>query len=271
MRIKYVIPSKPSPSYINIEMWQMLVHELTVCDQVDIVDMSPDIVHIFGIWNMHNVRLVEQYRSKDIPVVFTSINGVLSIVNRDGRQVNSPNIIYAVRRIVRSGAVVHACGQLEQTFLSGFAKSSGIHVITNAAFTSTVSVDDMVALFRSLYGSAIQSNDTAVRNRISRQIAKYNIQDKSIYDICTRLMYIRQRFKMLNIPQSVLDETSQVMIGSDYDEKSMRRALDEMHLSKFASYTMALLESNSSLTEGFMPIDSLDGKVVSDMQKLIIN
>ena len=34
---------------------------------------------------------------------------------------------------------------------------------------------------------------------------------------------------------------------------------------------MALLESNSSLTEGFMPIDSLDGKVVSDMQKLIIN
>ena len=258
MRIKYVIPSKPSPSYINIEMWQMLVHELTVCDQVDIVDMSPDIVHIFGIWNMHNVRLVEQYRSKDIPVVFTSINGVLSIVNRDGRQVNSPNIIYAVRRIVRSGAVVHACGQLEQTFLSGFAKSSG-------------SVDDMVALFRSLYGSAIQSNDTAVRNRISRQIAKYNIQDKSIHDICTRLMYIRQRFKMLNIPQSVLDETSQAMIDSDYDEKSMRRALDEMHLSKFASYTMALLESNSSLTEGFMPIDSLDGKVVSDMQKLIIN
>ena len=266
MRIKYVIPSKPSPSYINIEMWQMLVHELTVCDQVDIVDMSPDIVHIFGIWNMHNVRLVEQYRSKDIPVVFTSINGVLSIVNCDGRQVNSPNIIYAVRRIVRSGAVVHACGQL-----SGFAKSSGIHVITNAAFTSTVSVDDMVALFRSLYGSAIQSNDTAVRNRISRQIAKYNIQDKSIHDICTRLMSIRQRFKMLSIPQSVLDETSQAMIDSDYDEKSMRRTLDEMHLSKFASYTMALLESNSSLTEGFMPIDSLDGKVVSDMQKLIIN
>lgn len=271
MRIKYVIPSKPSPSYINIEMWQMLVHELTVCDQVDIVDMSPDIVHIFGIWNMHNVRLVEQYRSKDIPVVFTSINGVLSIVNRDGRQVNSPNIIYAVRRIVRSGAVVHACGQLEQTFLSGFAKSSGIHVITNAAFTSTVSVDDMVASFRSLYIDTIQSNDTAVRNRISRQIAKYNIQDKSIHDICTRLMYIRQRFKMLNIPQSVLDETSQAMIDSDYDEKSMRRALDEMHLSKFASYTMSLLESNSSLTEGFMPIDSLDGKVVSDMQKLIIN
>ena len=76
---------------------------------------------------------------------------------------------------------------------------------------------------------------------------------------------------MLNIPQSVLDETSQAMIDSDYDEKSMRRALGEMHLSKFASYTMALLESNSSLTEGFMPIDSLDGKVVSDMQKLIIN
>lgn len=49
MRIKYIIPSKPSPSYINIEMWQMLVHELTVCDQVDIVDMSPDIVHI---WHM---------------------------------------------------------------------------------------------------------------------------------------------------------------------------------------------------------------------------
>lgn len=55
MRIKYIIPSKPSPSYINIEMWQMLVHELTVCDQVDIVDMSPDIVHIlaYGTYGMY--------------------------------------------------------------------------------------------------------------------------------------------------------------------------------------------------------------------------
>lgn len=266
MRIKYVIPSKPSPSCINMEMWQMLVHGLTVCDQIDIVDMSPDIVHIFGIWNIHNVRLVEQYRSKDIPVVFTSINGMLGIVNRNGRQVYTPNVLYAIRRIVRLGAVVHACGQTEQNFLTGIVKSSAIHVITNAAFTSTISVDDMVASFRSLYVDTIQSNDTSVRNRISRQLSKYNIQDKSIHDVCTRLMYIRQRFKMLNIPQSLLDETSQVLTESDYDEKSMRNTLDEMHLSKFASYTMALLESNSSLTEGFMPIDSIDGKVVSEMK-----
>lgn len=266
MRIKYVIPSKPSPSCINMEMWQMLVHGLTVCDQIDIVDMSPDIVHIFGIWNIHNVRLVEQYRSKDIPVVFTSINGMLGIVNRNGRQVHTPNVLYAIRRIVRLGAVVHACGQTEQNFLTGIVKSSAIHVITNAAFTSTISVDDMVASFRSLYVDTIQSNDTSVRNRISRQLSKYNIQDKSIHDVCTRLMYIRQRFKMLNIPQSLLDETSQVLTESDYDEKSMRNTLDEMHLSKFASYTMALLESNSSLTEGFMPIDSIDGKVVSEMK-----
>lgn len=266
MRIKYVIPSKPSPSCINMEMWQMLVHGLTVCDQIDIVDMSPDIVHIFGIWNIHNVRLVEQYRSKDIPVVFTSINGMLGIVNRNGRQVHTPNVLYAIRRIVGLGAVVHACGQTEQNFLTGIVKSSAIHVITNAAFTSTISVDDMVASFRSLYVDTIQSNDTSVRNRISRQLSKYNIQDKSIHDVCTRLMYIRQRFKMLNIPQSLLDETSQVLTESDYDEKSMRNTLDEMHLSKFASYTMALLESNSSLTEGFMPIDSIDGKVVSEMK-----
>lgn len=266
MRIKYVIPSKPSPSCINMEMWQMLVHGLTVCDQIDIVDMSPDIVHIFGIWNIHNVRLVEQYRSKDIPVVFTSINGMLGIVNRNGRQVYTPNVLYAIRRIVRLGAVVHACGQTEQNFLTGIVKSSAIHVITNAAFTSTISVDDMVASFRSLYVDTIQSNDTSVRNRISCQLSKYNIQDKSIHDVCTRLMYIRQRFKMLNIPQSLLDETSQVLTESDYDEKSMRNTLDEMHLSKFASYTMALLESNSSLTEGFMPIDSIDGKVVSEMK-----
>ena len=93
MRIKYIIPSKPSPSYINIEMWQMLVHELTVCDQVDIVDMSPDIVHIFGIWNLRNVRLVEQYRSKDIPVVFTSINGMLGIVPIQHRARNAEKLV----------------------------------------------------------------------------------------------------------------------------------------------------------------------------------
>lgn len=196
---------------------------------------------------------------------------MLGIVNRNGRQVHTPNVLYAIRRIVGLGAVVHACGQTEQNFLTGIVKSSAIHVITNAAFTSTISVDDMVASFRSLYVDTIQSNDTSVRNRISRQLSKYNIQDKSIHDVCTRLMYIRQRFKMLNIPQSLLDETSQVLTESDYDEKSMRNTLDEMHLSKFASYTMALLESNSSLTEGFMPIDSIDGKVVSEMKKQIIN
>ena len=49
MRIRIIIPSRLHPDYINAEMCDLLRRELPACGEAEIVDLSPDIVHIFGI------------------------------------------------------------------------------------------------------------------------------------------------------------------------------------------------------------------------------
>ena len=99
MRVKYIIPPKFRPDFINQELYTNLRHEMEIHDEVEIVDLSPDIVHIFGIWNNSFARRVERYRSIDIPVIFTSINEILNIVNRNGHVTSGLDAIMAVKKL----------------------------------------------------------------------------------------------------------------------------------------------------------------------------
>lgn len=75
---------------------------------------------------------------------------------------------------------------------------------------------------------------------------------------------------MQNIPYAYLTETVETMTQTNYDEDLMRTTLEKMKLSKFAAYTMSLLRNKANLTEGFMPLASLEGKEVERMENVTI-
>lgn len=270
MRVKFIIAPTKHPDYINIGMYENLCREFQSHDKVDIVDLSPDIVHIFGIWNRKYASYAEHYRRIGVPVIFTSVNGMLSIILKSGRITNNISTRIAIRKICRIGAVVHVCGKMEERIISGLTKNVTIKTIANASFTSLISLKDMCDSFYNLYTTEIDSNEIRIRERIQKKIHDANIDDTVIADICSRLLYIRQRFKMQNIPLFCLEETARVMTESDYDENVMRQALKIMKLQKFSAYTMTILKRRANLTEGFMPLACSNGRTVAKLENVII-
>lgn len=251
-------------------MCELLRRKLSACDEAEIVDLSPDIVHFFGIWNSAYAKRVVTYRHMGIPVVFTSLDGILSLKKSSGA--NSHNISHtaAVHRVAKSGAIIHVCGKFEKTTIAGVAKTADIRIISNATHTATTDNNIMTAQTLALYKLVCENNEHLIREKIRKKMDKVNTEDTAIYEICSRILYIRQRFIMCNIPQIYLDETSRIMTESDYNEKEMRNVIGQLHLTKFAANTMALLADSSTLTEGFMPLASDNGKVVDKMKKYII-
>lgn len=270
MRIKYIIPSRLHPDYINAEMCELLRRELSACDETEIVDLSPDIVHFFGIWNSAYAKRVETYRNMGVPVVFTSLDGILSLKKSSGANTHNISHTAAVRRVAKSGAIIHVCGKFEKSTIASVAKTADIRIISNATHTATTDNATMTAQTLALYKLICETNEHLIREKIRKRMDKVSIEDTSIYEICSRIMYIRQRFIMCNIPQNYLDETSRILTESDYNEKEMRNVIEQLHLTKFAAQTMALLADSSTLTEGFMPLASDNGKVVEKMKKYII-
>ena len=272
MRIKYITPPKVRPGYIHAELCQMLRKELPTCEDVEIVNLSPDIVHVFGIWNSTNAKLVERYRRIGIPVIFTSVNGMLSLVGKESHDSCSIATKTALRRICKSGAVIHTCGKMENSIIKSIARTADTQIIGNALLSATTDAKTMEECLISLYKSTCEANDTNIKQKIAANIDKVTATDGdiTITAICARIMYIRQRFIMHNIPQAYLDETSQQMTKSDYDEDKIKVVLKDLNMSQFASYVMTLLNDCSTLTEGFMPIKSTSGKTVENMKKYII-
>lgn len=270
MRVKYIIPSNQHLDCINLKMYELLCHELQTHDKVDIVDSNPDIVHIFGMWDAHHSGCVDRYRSIGVPVVFTCIEGISPLVNAEGYTTKNMSTCLALKSISKSKTIVHVCGAAEDALVKQIAKNTDTIQILNPYVTSLVTTQLMSEAFCNLYVSAIQDNEARLKHDIDRYIERMGVDDKCINDICARILYIRKRYKMQNIPYPYLTETADVMTRSNYDENLMRSTLEKMKLSKFAAFTMSLLRNKANLTEGFMPLASLDGKEVERMENVTI-
>lgn len=271
MRVKFITPSKHHADFVNFDMYNLLRQELTAHGEVEIVDVSPDIVHIFGLWNRSYTMRVRHFRHICVPVVFTSIRGMLPLIDGNGNTTSSLSTRMAVRAVCSSGALIHTCGPVEKSKIEIIAKKSTSEIIGNPTMTSGFGADDMLRKFESLYVNESQRNVSRIRNEISERVGKLHAtDDKCIMDICSRILYIKKRYIMQNIPLAFLQETADVMTNSDYDEDTMRDALAELKLYDFASYAMTLLRNNADLTEGFMPLAYTEGNLVGRMENVII-
>ena len=250
MRVKYIIPFNQHLDCINLKMYELICHELKTRDNVDVVDSNPDIVHVFGMWNAHNASCVEKYRSIGVPVVFTCVEGLAPLIDAEGYPTKDMSTRHALKRISKLKTVVHVCGTAEESLIKQIAKNTYTRQIKNPYVTSLTTVQLMSEAICNLYDSEIQENEARIKRDIDQ--------------------YIRKRYKMQNIPYTYLTETAETMTQTNYDEDLMRTTLEKMKLSKFAAHTMSLLRNKANLTEGFMPLASLEGKEVERMENVTI-
>ena len=269
MRIQLIIPQETHRDFINRELCQSLHQNLSNLDGVELVDTSPEIVHIFGVWNNASAQKTESYRKKKIPVIFTPIKGLANLKLSDGATTNNISIRQAIKNIAKRGAVIHVCGKQENACIKGIARNAETAIIANSSFTATTDNQKMVSQFAKIYSSSYQANDNKIREGIRQQIKKIKGIKADTVSFCEHIMYIRQRYIMGNIPKSYIEETSKLIRTSDYDEKEIEKVLDGLKVASFAAYIMTLLEDTANLTEGFMPIEQKRGKIVKKMESII--
>lgn len=286
MRIKFIIPRNIRDGYVNKGMHDTLRHCLGGNGNFVVVDKNEDLVHMFGLWNNKYRRLANNLCKRGIPVVFTSIEGMAPLRNKRGDVTRNVFRRRVVREIVASCGGVQVCGNAEMNTLKAIVPGVAPDVIANPDFTQATDNDKMVALFAALYEKAQVVFDARLRESISKRVkeairstdntaggpaaSQLSEAHETMADICSRIVYLRHLSIKGTIPQGFLDETSDIMTKGNYDEAAMARLLKRVGMGRFAAYAMELLAQESSLTEGFMPVESRDGKTVERMRRMII-
>lgn len=269
MRVEYIIQKKMSAYNVNRGVFDILHQRISSAGVFTIVDKSPEIIHIIGQWSKSWADKIESLHKKGIPVVFTSASGLSPLLNAKGNRTMRLMRIVAIRRICKYSTVIHTGGPAEDGIIKSFASSAKTVIVPNAAVTSAITEDTMVAKFSAIYSDAYTRNNTRIKNSIEATVEKQT-DNKVIANICACIMYLKALYHSGCIPQKDIDEASAVMTSSNYNEAEAVDVMRKLGLLQFAEYCMAFLENNANLTEGFMPVRAKQGKTARKMQKMIV-
>lgn len=269
VRVRYIIPNKLGTVDVNGGLCDILRQKIGSFGAVNVVESSPEVVHVFGLWTSAYVRRIKRFTDIGVPVVFTSLQGIAPLIDKEGSITCNMSRRANIRSICSRCSSVVACGPEETGLIERISRNAPSVIIPNSTFTSIIDEEHMAEKYSELYVDIYAMNDRKTRKEIS-DLVKRQTDDVDIARICLQLMYIRTLFIRKCIPHHVLDETSEMLLKSNYDEDVMARVLKALGMLDFSSVCMALLQEESHLTEGFMPVKAKAGKTLDQIQKIIV-
>ena len=265
MRIQYIITNrrhKDEINGINTHLMTLLQEYICKHDNVEIVDKAPDIAHVCGNWNTQTIRQIKKITKNEIPVIFTSCNG-LNDFSANMQRYQS----LIMRNIIHNVSAIHVCGLLEKEKILYVCPDSCVYVVTNPIISSTTDVNSMTLLMLKTYKSIISNYDASKKEAIKSIIHTQYTKDDEISEICSRFLYIKYLLHKGNIPLDILAETSSMMVIKQYNEEEMDRLVKKLGIYNFVSSLLHAMNIKTGLTEGFMPMESSDDK----LSEIIIN
>ena len=155
MRIQYIITGKrhkDDMNSTNIHFMTLLQEYICKYDYVDIVDHAPDIAHVCGNWNIETIRQIKKIIQNEIPVIFTSCNGLNDF---SGNIQRYQSLI--MRDLIRNVSAIHVCGIIEKEKIQHVCPDSCIYVVSNPVISNTTDANNMTSLMLKTYNSIINN------------------------------------------------------------------------------------------------------------------
>mgnify|MGYP006898302362 CR=1 FL=1 len=265
MRLQIVDTGKFNSRCYNGKIMSVLKDNIGRMEDIELTDLNPDIIHLFGNWDVNTLSMVKSLHRRHIPMVLTSVNGLQSLVSLTPLQVS------LMKQITGNVVVTHVCGKYEELLLSNKIKGIRTHIIHNAVISNIITVDEMISKMARLYEDMIKSYDKQICDKIRKKVDDVSHADESISNICRQILYIKYLHNRGSIPQIKINELSQTMIDSRYDEDKMGGFLKSLGIYEYTSSLLSVLNQKSSLTEGFMPIAETDDKTAEGIINCITN
>lgn len=277
MRVRLIIPPPDGHLHANSQLAKslyLLLEENKICE---VAEKCVDVTHVIGMWDHKTANIVAQLDGRGIPVVFTSVSGAESLLNKEGHTAKSLTLISAVRSIARHSAYITTGGDVERQIISRICPKAKTVIVRNPFITSSSDVNTMLDLLLQTYRQALEdktnSQFEAIRKKIAMMVAEDATESAEerdlIIDLCSRVLYIKQQYRKGVIHLSYLDSLYDTLKATSFDEYLFQDIIAKKRSLKFVAHAMALMEETSALTEGFMPVRARKGKAVEKMKELL--
>ena len=144
--------------------------------------------------------------------------------------------------------------------------STNIRIIENPAVSNGINENEMVSQMLALYEETIRNHDDKIQADIAKRVAEVKEDDETINGLLREILYARYQLHRGGIPAQTLDNLSTHLIKSDIDEDHFGQLLTDMKIDKFFARLESVMESESTLTEGFMPIPMAEDRVTDKIK-----
>lgn len=256
MRVKLITINNNIPYCHNIAMVTQIEDAVCKNTEIEIVDTSPDIVHMFGQWSLRSEQKIKEWVKLKIPVIFTSIDGMSSLIHSQTS---------IVKKIVTASTSICVSGPKEQNILLSRFGATNIQIIANPLVTSTITEKEFANKIYETYQKQIEEFDKDIRRGIQKQMVKLKEKNDTISKICSTLLYAQYQVHRKDLRKSVIDELVQTLMTEHYDEDKVCKDLKALDIYRFSQRMMSVAQQYATLTEGFMPVPALDDDTTSQI------
>lgn len=260
MRIRMFLGADLDNNNIPERTMEVLCAELAKDDKIEITDDNPDIIHFFGAWNPSAQKMAKDAEMKYISTVHTPL-GSLSPWQ--------PRSIANAKLTSKCTAII-ASGQMEHELIDDGTNNKLLNIL-NPVVTNSTTAEQMASEYKDVYIKSIKTNDDKIWENIIHKVSMIREQDEVILNICRNLLYAQCLATRQNIPQIFIDNLSNLLTNSNYDEDRLGEVLKLIHLYMFTQQLEYILQEKSGLKEGFMPIPMKEGKLAHQMLSFITN
>lgn len=265
MRVKLIAINAHHSNCYNIAMMKQIEDDVCKSTEMEIVGTAPDVVHIFGPWCSKTEHTIREWYKLKVPVIFTSTDGLLSLLHSQTLRF-SP-----VRKIVAMSAGICVSGPKEMQILQSQYGATRIQTIANPQVTSTITEKQFANKICETYQRLIEDFDHCIRESIQKQVNKLKEKDSTIIDICSLLLYAQYQVHRKDLRNQVIGELVQTLMTKQYNEDKVCEDLKKLGIYQFAQRMMSVAEQYAALTEGFMPVPSLDDDKTSQIVDILSN
>ena len=269
MRIQLYISEKVRSVDINNKLVTTLLRLLESIAGHVVTDENPDIVHFFGCWDSQMAHAATNIKRRLIPYVYSPLGGLQPWEVEYHRLAKHTQMMAFQRKMTHEAAVVHVGGKMEYNNIIGKKWNKNVCIIENPLITNDIGEDEMIGQLLALYEETIKNHDEKIRANIAEKVSTIKENDESINTLLRDILYARYQLHRGGLPVLTLDNLSQHLTKSDIDEDHFAQILNDMKIDKFFARLECVMESESTLTEGFMPTPKLEDRTANKIKSSI--
>ena len=266
MRIQLYISEKAKSVDINNKLVTTLLRVLESAAGHVVTDENPDIVHFLGCWDMRMAHAATSIRRRLIPYIYSPLGGLQPWEIDEHKLAKHTQLMTYQRQLTNEASAVHVGGEMELKSIQRKKWNTNIRIIENPAVSNGISENEMVSQMLAVYEETIRNHDNKIQADIAKRVAKVKEDDETINGLLREILYARYQLHRGGIPAQTLDNLSTHLIKSDIDEDHFGQLLTDMKIDKFFSRLESVMESESTLTEGFMPIPMTEDRVADKIK-----